>query len=276
MSTSIVRRVTGPHTEPAVAEARGGVVVERGDGVVTITLDQPGRLNAITWQMWTDLRDTFRDIAVRSDDRVVVVTGAGDAFCSGADLGDQPVDSHHLSRMRVVGEACLALHRLPQPTIARVNGVAVGAGLNLALACDLVIASRTARLCEIFSRRGLTVDFGGSWLLPRLVGLQRAKELVLLAEMIDADRAERLGLVNRVVEPEDLDAAVGDWAERLAAGPPIALAMSKELLNAAFSVTLAQAVDDEGRAQTVNAGTGDTAEAVDAFLQKRPPVFRGR
>ena len=126
--------------------------------------------------------------------------------------------------MRHVGDVCLALHHLPQPTIAKVNGIAVGAGLNLALGCDLIVASTEARFSEIFARRGLSVDFGGSWVLPRLIGMHRAKELVFLADIIDAAEAERLGLVNKVVAPGELDAAVADWAGRLADGPPIALA----------------------------------------------------
>ena len=169
----------------------------------------------------------------------------------------------------------LALHRLPQPTIAKVNGVAVGAGCNLALGCDLVVASDEARFSEIFALRGLTIDFGGSWLLPRRVGLHRAKELALLAEIISAKEAEAMGLVNRVVPVGELDAFVDDWATRLAAGPPIALAQTKRLLNNAFAVTLEQALEDEGAAQTVNFGTKDTVEAMTAFVEKRAPNFKG-
>ena len=250
--------------------------VKRSDGIVTITLDRPHRKNAINEVMWDELEDTFRDIGGRSDDRVVVITGAAGAFCSGADLSPGVAAPTNLTGMRHVADVCLALHNLPQPTIAKVNGVAVGAGLNMALGCDLIVASTEARFSEIFSRRGLSVDFGGSWLLPRLVGLHRAKELVLLAEIIDAAEAERLGLVNKVVAPEELDAAVADWAHRLAEGPPIALAQSKRLLDSGLSVSLGQALDDEGRAQTVNFGTADTTEAVTAFLEKRQPRFEGR
>jgi 2-(1,2-epoxy-1,2-dihydrophenyl)acetyl-CoA isomerase len=178
--------------------------------------------------------------------------------------------------MRHVGDVCLALHRLPQPTVAKVRGVAVGAGANLALVCDLVVAGETARFSEIFARRGLSIDFGGSWILPRVVGMHRAKELALLADIIDAGEAERMGLVNRVLPDAELDAFVADWAGRLAAGPPIALAMTKRLLNNSFSVTLEEALDDEGLSQTVNFGTKDTGEAVRAFLEKRTPAFLGR
>ena len=153
--------------------------------------------------MWNELLATFREIALDSSaDRVVVLTGAGGDFCSGADLsggGADDPERHQLTTMRHIGDVALALHRLPQPTIAKVRGVAVGAGLNMALGCDLVVASTNARFSEIFARRGLSIDFGGSWVLPRRVGLHRAKELALLADIIDATEAERIGLVNRVV-----------------------------------------------------------------------------
>jgi 2-(1,2-epoxy-1,2-dihydrophenyl)acetyl-CoA isomerase len=145
----------------------------------------------------------------------------------------------------------------------------------MALACDLVVASETARFSEIFARRGLSIDFGGSWTLPRRVGMHKAKELVLLADIIGAKEAMDIGLVNRVLPDGELDAFVDDWARRLAAGPPIALAMSKRLLDNSMNVTLEEALDDEGLAQTVNFGTADTREAVMAFLEKRHPTFRG-
>ena len=132
-----------------------------------------------------------------------------------------------------------------------------------------------ARAAEIFARRGLTIDFGGSWILPRIVGMHRAKELALLADIISAKEAEAMGLVNRVVSVGELDAFVDDWATRLAAGPPIALAQTKRLLNNAFMVTMEQALEDEGAAQTVNFGTQDTVEAMAAFIEKRDPKFKG-
>jgi 2-(1,2-epoxy-1,2-dihydrophenyl)acetyl-CoA isomerase len=138
-----------------------------------------------------------------------------------------------------------------------------------------VVASENARFSEIFSKRGLSLDFGGSWLLPRRVGLHKAKELALFADIISAADAEAIGLVNRVLPDADLDAFVDDWARRLAAGPPIAMAMSKRLLNNSMNVTMEEALDDEGMAQTVNFGTKDTIEAMAAFLQKRTPNFQG-
>ena len=251
--------------------------VDRADGVVTITLDRPEKKNAINGAMWNELTAVVSEIARNSADRVVVITGAGGEFCSGADLGEPSAsEEHHLSRLRRVGDLCLAIARLPQPTIAKVRGVAVGAGLNLALVCDLVVAAEGSRFSEIFAKRGLSLDFGGSWILPRLVGMHRAKELALLAPIIDAREAAAIGLVNRVLPEAELDAFVDAWVAELSAGPPIALAMTKRLLNNSFNVTLEEALDDEGVSQTVNLGTADNREAISAFLAKRAPRFEGR
>jgi 2-(1,2-epoxy-1,2-dihydrophenyl)acetyl-CoA isomerase len=255
------------------------ITVTRTDGgIVTITLNRPTRKNAITQTMWRELLATFQEVEASTTDRVLVITGAGDGFCSGADLwaeSDGP-RRHQLWAMNAVAEVGIALHRLSKPTIAKVNGVAAGAGCNLALACDLIVAGSSARFSEIFARRGLSVDFGGTWLLPRLVGLHRAKELAFFADIIAAEQAKEMGLVNRVVPDAELDAFVDDWARRLAAGPPIALAQTKKMLNTSFDMTMEQALDAEGAAQTVNFGTKDTLEAIAAFTEKREPVFRGQ
>jgi 2-(1,2-epoxy-1,2-dihydrophenyl)acetyl-CoA isomerase len=251
--------------------------VDRAGGVLTVTLNRPERKNAINGTMWSELLETFREAGVDPEVRVVVLTGAGGAFCSGADLspGGRDVEKHQLARMRDVADVCLALHHLPKPIIAKVGGVAAGAGCNMALGCDLIVASDDARFSEIFARRGLTIDFGGSWVLPRLVGLHKAKELALFADIISAAEAERLGIVNRVVPAAELDAFVDDWATRLAAGPPLALSMTKKLLNDSLAMSLDQALEAEGMAQTVNFGTSDTAEAMAAFIEKRDPTFKG-
>ena len=264
--------------------------VFRENSVVTVTINQPEKKNAINSAMWDGLAEIFREIASRADDRVVVVTGAGNDFCSGADLSGRGGNAaaaagasagaqnqvHHLAAMRRVNDACIALQRLPQPTIAKVRGVAVGAGCNLALGCDLVVASSTARFSEIFARRGLSLDFGGSWLLPRRIGMHRAKELALLAEIIGANDALEMGLINRVLPDGEVDTFVDNWARKLAAGPPIALAQTKRLLNNSLNVTLEEALDDEAAAQTINFATSDTAEAMRAFIEKREPRFTGR
>ena len=257
------------------------IIVERDGGVVTVTLNRPERKNAGNGLMWRELTDTITEVGNRRDDRVLVVTGAGGAFCSGADISDPKgvsgnPDDHHLVRMRVFGGVMLALHALSKPTIAKIRGIAAGAGLSLALVCDLTVASDNARLSEIFAKRGLSVDGGSSWLLPRLVGLHRAKELAYFADIVSAREALDMGLVNRVVPDDELDAFVDDWARRLAAGPPLALSLTKKLLHNSMSVDMAEALEDEARCQTINFYSEDTAEAMRAFAEKREPVFRGR
>ena len=255
------------------------IEVGRASGIVTVTMNRPAKKNAANAQMWDELLETFRAISANPQDRVLVLTGAGGEFCAGADLtggGTGAPGQHQLAQMRHVGDVAMALHRLPIPTIAKVRGVAVGAGCNMALGCDLVVASESARFSEIFARRGLSIDFGGSWLLPRIVGMHRAKELALLADIINAAEAERIGLVNRVVPDAEIDDFVADWASRLAAGPPIALAMTKRMLDNSLQVTLEEALDDEGVAQALNFSTADTVEALKAFAEKREPRFEGR
>ena len=254
------------------------IEVTRAEAIATVTINRPHRKNAVTGDMWAQLAETFRSLSADADIRCVVITGAGGEFCSGADLAaregsGRPV--HQLAAMRSVNDAALALHRMPQPTIAKVRGVAVGAGCNMALGCDLVVASENARFSEIFAKRGLSVDFGGTWLLPRRVGLHRAKELALFGDIISAADASEMGLVNRVLPDGELDAFVDGWARRLAAGPPIALALTKRMLNNAMNVTMEEALDDEGAAQTVNFGSKDTIEAMSAFTEKREPKFKG-
>jgi 2-(1,2-epoxy-1,2-dihydrophenyl)acetyl-CoA isomerase len=253
------------------------LLVDRADGIVTLTLNRPEKKNAANGKMWDELLAVFTEVADTDTDRVLVITGAGGAFCSGADLSAiDELDRNGLTRMRHIGTVALALHRLSKPTIAKVNGVAAGAGCNLALGCDLIVASDEARFAEIFSRRGLSIDFGGSWLLPRLVGMHKAKELAFFAEVIDASEAERLGIVNRVVAAADLDAFVDDWARRLADGPPMALSLTKTMLNHSFSASMDEALEDEARSQNINFGTKDFTEAISAFMQKRAPKFEGQ
>ena len=255
------------------------ILVGRGGpdgGVVTVTLERPEKRNAINPQMALELLEVFREIAARPDDRVLVLTGEGGTFCSGADLTGEVQDAHALVYMRTIGAVALALQSIPKPTIAKVRGVAAGAGCNMALACDLVVASEDARFTQIFAKRGMVVDFGGSWLLPRLVGMQRAKELAFFGDFVSATDAHDLGLVNRVLPETDVDAFVDEWAERLAAGPPLALSMTKSLLSHSFETSIEQALEDEARCQALCIGTQDTREAIKAFAEKRPPVFRGR
>ena len=264
-------------TAASIVRRMGHVQVERADGIVTVTLSNPGRKNAVPPTAWPEVEAAFREIGARSDDRCVIVTGEGDDFCSGADLsGSESPDEHVLRMMRSVSAAIEALHAVPQPVVARVTGVCVGVGFNIALGCDLLVAADDARFSEIFARRGLSIDGGGSWVLPRIVGLQKAKELALLADILTADEALAAGLVTRVVPRADLDATVAEIAGRLAAGPPLALSSTKRLLNQSAQVTLSQALEAEAQAQAVNFGTRDTLEAMRAFAQKRTPRFEGR
>ena len=263
-------------TVPAMSE----LLIDRSGGVVTVTINRPEKKNAITRSMWRRLRDVFLEIGDSADDRVMVLAGAGDAFSSGADLTDPDAMADGgrgsaLASMRMVGNAAMALHECPKPTIAAVNGVAAGAGLNLALGCDLIIAGEEARFSEIFVKRGLNLDFGGTWLLPRLVGLHRAKELAFLGELVSAEQAAHIGLVNRVVPDVELKAEVAELAARLAALPPINLSIMKKALNAAAHMSMSQALEFEAVAQNVSFTSADTMEAMLAFVQKRPPNFRG-
>jgi enoyl-CoA hydratase/carnithine racemase len=256
------------------------VRVERSGHVTTVTLDRPERKNACTGDMWVAVGAAFRDAAF-SGTRVVVLTGAGGDFCAGADLGGGGGGGGarrgtHLDGMRVLGDVVLAVHDCPVPVIAKVDGVCVGAGLGLALAADVTWCSDRARFSAIFAKRGLSLDFGTSWLLRQRIGVHRAKELALTAAMISGERALELGLVNAVVPAAELDGAVDDVAATIAAGPPIALSMTKRELDNAGGSSLAQALEAEALAQNVNVHTEDMREAFTAFADRRTPEFEGR
>ncbi len=255
------------------------ILVNQTENIATVTINRPDVKNAITSQMWDELTGIFTELGFDDSVRAVVVTGAGDDFCSGADVSGmgsaKGERTHQLESMRKVGDCCLALFNMPKITIARISGVAVGAGMNLALCCDIVIASEKARFSEIFAKRGLSVDFGGSFLLPRIVGLQKAKELVLLADVISAEDANRMGLVNYVVPADELDGKINEISTKAVSGPPRAIALSKAMLNRSFSNSLAEALDQEGTSQTFNFTTSDVIEAMKAFKEKRSPEFKG-
>ncbi|MEE2030705.1 enoyl-CoA hydratase/isomerase family protein [Rhodococcus chondri] len=254
-----------------------GAVLRTDDrnGVRTLTLNRPRRKNAINRELWTMLHDALEAAGSDRGVRALVLTGAGGAFCSGADIST-PDDTHPTYKMRVLTDVALLLHELPIPTIAKVDGVAVGAGWNLALGCDLVVATPESTFSQIFTRRGLSLDLGGSWLLPKLVGLQHAKRLALLAETVDAAQARELNLVTWIRSAETIDAFVDDLADRLVSGPPIALAQTKALLNEGADRTMRDALANEARAQAVNFATVDAPEAYSAFADKREPRFSGR
>jgi enoyl-CoA hydratase/carnithine racemase len=243
-----------------------------------LTLSNPERKNAVPVDGWAELTAELAAFE-SSEARILVIRGDGDDFCAGADLDPGRLEGTLISRhrrMKTVAEAALALHRCTKPSIAAVDGVAVGAGMNLALGCDVVVATSRARFSEIFVRRGLTVDFGGTWLLPRIVGLQRAKELALSGRMVEADEAFRLGLCVEVVEPDDLESAADALAESFLAGAPLGQMFAKQGIDSAWEASFADALSWEGQSQAICFSTEDVSEGVTAFLEKRPPQFRGR
>lgn len=259
------------------------ILTDVTNGVGTITFNRPQKKNALTGEMFAGFNTILRGWMYDDAVRVVVVTGSGDSFCAGADLlatpdpdSDLPQPQSGIESMRFVHSGAVTLHEFPKPVIAKVNGVAVGAGMNLALGADIVMMADTARFSEIFVKRGLSLDWGGSWVLPRVVGLHKAKELAFTGRMVFAEEAHEMGLANHVVPAAELDARVAELAAEIAAGPPIAIGQTKKLLNESHSRTMAQALDAESAAQAVNFGTHDTVEARKAFAEKRLPTFEGR
>ena len=261
----------------------------RQDGAVLwLTLDRPEAANAITPDQRNRLVDLLADADARLDVRAVVITATGRHFCTGADLrashdgparpdGAPERAAGEVARLIASGAQRLvaAVLDCEKPVIAAVNGTAAGIGAHLALACDLVLAAEGARFIEVFVRRGLVPDGGGAWLLPRLLGPQRAKELMFFGDDLGAVDAERLGLVNRVVPADDLASVAGEWAARLATGPTRALAATKMLVNRSLDVDRATSFHEEAVAQEVNMGTHDAQEGVAAFVERRKPDFLG-
>lgn len=250
------------------------------EGVVRwLTLRNEGRMNAVPPTGWAELADAFESFDA-SDARVLVIRGDGEHFCSGADMNKDPDPipsaADNAARMRRTNRAANALHRLSKPTIAAVDGVAVGAGLNLALGCDFLIASERARFSEIFVRRGLTIDFGGTWLLPRIVGFQRARDLALTGRVIDASEALDIGLATEVVPTDQLVERVTELATTLAGGAPLAISMIKRALDRSSGMSWEQALAFEEQAQAVLLSSEDLVEGAAAFVEKRPPEFKGR
>ena len=251
----------------------------RDEGPVRwLTIENPAHRNAVPFDQWERLALLIGEFG-SSDARVLVIEGAGEDFCSGADVGGSFAPGSvtiAYEFMDHVGQAAAALHALDKPSIAAVDGVAVGAGMNLALGCDIVIATVRARFAEIFVKRGLTLDFGGTWLLPRRVGLARAKELALTGRVFGAEEAERIGIVGRIVAVDRLRDEVAALAAELAAGAPLAQRFIKTGLDQSFEMSFAEALAYERRAQALLLASEDVVEGVTAFVQKRDPEFRGR
>ena len=252
------------------------------DGVATLTLNRPERLNALSSPMMEALLEALPRLAADREVGAIVLTGAGRAFCAGGDvkrMAEEPVErgtQEDVTRLRGRMEVSRLLHEIPKPTIAMVNGAAAGAGLAIALACDLRIAGESARFVTAFAKVGFSGDFGGSYFLSKLVGTGKARELYFTAEPLDSAQALALGIVNRVVPDAELAAATLNFARKLARGPRIALAAMKQNFNAAENGTLAALLDLEARRQIETGRTEDHKEAARAFVEKREPVFRGR
>lgn len=255
------------------------LVVERGGAIATVTLNRPEARNALDLVMRRELLATLDEIEADPEVRVVVLTGAGGHFCSGGDVKSMKTPhtaAEGRGRVEMLNRMVLRLVDFPRPTIAMVDGYAVGAGSNLALCCDLIVASDRAKFGELFCKIGLAADGGGTWLLSRVVGLARAKELIFTGDVIDAQEALRIGLVNRVAPAGDLVQVTRALAEKIAAGPPLALRLDKHMLNRAAATDLAGALDLEAYSQGLAIASEDHREGLAAFFEKRPPRFRGR
>ena len=259
--------------------------LEVADGVATITLNRPDRLNALGGVMRTQLYRALEALEADPQARVVMITGAGRAFCSGGDLkemserrqsdGSSGMEARPGDFLPMRDRILAKLQDMPKPVIAAVNGIAAGAGMNLALGCDLRIASERAAFGEVFVKRGLHPDWGGTWLLPRLVGMAKAMELILFGDVIPAEEAHRLGIVNKVVPHEDFAAEAADWARRLAEGPPIAMGLAKRGVYRNLAADLASALEYETFAQQIAWASEDAEEGIRAFVEKRHPKFKG-
>jgi enoyl-CoA hydratase/carnithine racemase len=253
---------------------------EQRDRVATITLNRPERLNALTFEIYRELTDTFLALRNEKDVRVVVITGAGRAFCSGGDVHDiiaqlfQRDMEGLLEFTRMTCDLIRAIRALPKPVIASLNGTTAGAGACIALASDIRIASETAKIAFLFVKVGLAgTDMGASYLLPRVVGLAKATEMLFTGDFVSASDAERIGLYNRVVPADQLASVTREFAERLAHGPAFALAKTKEMLNRELNMDLEAALECEAQAQAICSQHGDFREAYDAFVNKRETRF---
>ena len=254
--------------------------VDPASAVATITLNRPERLNALTFEVYAELRDTFRALDTEAGVRAVIITGAGRAFCSGGDVEDiigalLPRDASGLLEFtRLTGDLILSIRQCRRPVVAALNGTVAGAGAVIAAASDIRIAAESAKIAFLFTRVGLAgADMGAAWLLPRIVGLAHASELLLLGDFITAERAGQIGLYNRVVPGERLMAEATEWAARLARGPSAALGVTKQALNEEAAMDPVSAIEWEAQAQAACMQHPNYREAYEAFRAKRDPKF---
>lgn len=258
------------------------IQVQIENDVACITMNRAEQRNAVNAEMRDELIAVFTDARTNPEIRALVLTGAGKGFCTGADLSGpraQGPTGPGAGREVMKGSSqrlIRSLWELEKPVVAAVNGVAAGLGSHLAFASDFVIAAAEARFIEVFVRRGIAVDAAGAFLLPRLVGLQKAKQMVFFGDDMSAEEGERWGLVSKVVAPDQLAATAREWAERLAKGPTFAIGMSKRLLNRSLESSLETALEEEAMAQMLVTQSEDTREGMMAFMERRQPQFRGR
>lgn len=260
------------------------LLVSVDDGVATLTMNRPQALNALSREMGEAMREALMQFELDSSVGAIVLTGAGRAFCAGGDVramagrADQPPESleQKIRALRRRMEVSRLLHEINKPTIAMLNGVAAGAGLSMALACDLRYAARSARMTTAFAKVGYSGDFGGTYFLSRIVGTARARELYYFSDMVDSARMESLGLANAVFDDDKLVAETMALAKRLAHGPRVAIAYMKRNFNVAEDGNLEDSFDTEANGHSRTSETEDHKEASKAFVEKRPAVFKGR
>ncbi|MCX5849242.1 MAG: enoyl-CoA hydratase-related protein [Deltaproteobacteria bacterium] len=257
------------------------VLYRREGAVEVVTLNRPESKNSFSFNMIKELGDHFQRLTLEDDVRAVIITGAGKGFCTGADLtgSDNRPDIILPVGMRLstqwYSRVVAGIMNLEKPVIGAINGVAAGAGCNLALSCDIIIASEAASFIQVFVRRGLIADMGGTFFLPRLIGLARAKELMFSADEVEARRALELGMINKVVPENELMPAAMELAQRLAHGPTRAIGMIKNMLNRSLESDLESALEREAAMQGIAVSTSDVKEGIVSFFEKRPPDFSG-
>jgi 2-(1,2-epoxy-1,2-dihydrophenyl)acetyl-CoA isomerase len=273
------------------------LVYTKEDGIATLRLNRPQELNAFTWDMYESLIDIIDEAAVDDEVRVLIVTGTGRAFCVGADVrsleqgfedksklvagasgraASRSKKSAGRKKRRASSHITVQLQKMNKPVIAAVNGIAAGGGLDAACACDIRIASEKATFSSVFVRRGIVPTMGGTYFLPRLIGIDRACEMIWTGDLVDAKEALRIGLVTRVVPDDELMAATEELAVKLATGPPLAIARAKGMMYRGLEIELERAMEEIMDAWVTLSRTEDHREALAAFLEKREPVFRGK